>query len=150
MWKLFRPDLQVTLLDSAKKRTDYLTALLKEINTECRVVTGRSEELAHDEAFRERYDVVTARAVANLASLCEYCLPFVKVGGTFLAMKGEKDELDSARKAIEVMGAAAVGTPFRYELPSGAKRSLIIIEKTSQTPTNYPRKRVNITKNPIA
>jgi 16S rRNA (guanine527-N7)-methyltransferase len=149
IWKLFRSDLSVTLLDSAKKRTDYLAALLNEINTDCRVVTGRSEELAHDRAFRERYGVVTARAVANLASLCEYCLPFVEVGGVFLALKGENSEIDGAGNAIKLLGGE-IEEVKKYELPNGDKRNLIIVKKTSQTSAIYPRKRVNITKNPIA
>jgi len=147
--KLFRSDLQVTLLDSAKKRTDYLQSLLRHIQVECEVVTGRSEELAHNPDYREKYGLVTARAVANLAALCEYCLPFVQVGGVFLAMKGEHSEVDSARTAIELLGGEIQDT-IKYDLPSGDKRNLIIIKKVRQTPTQYPRKRVNITKNPIA
>jgi len=146
--KLYRPDLDVTLLDSSKKRTDYLGALLHEINVNCRVVTARSEELAHSPEHREKYGLVTARAVANLAALCEYCLPFVQVSGVFLAMKGENDEVDSASGALKLLGGE-ISSIKKYELPSGDKRSLIVIRKVRQTPTRYPRKRVNITKNPL-
>jgi len=150
--KLFRPDLDVTLLDSAKKRTDYLSALLRHIEVECRVVTARSEMLSHEPSYREKYELVTARAVANLASLCEYCLPFVKVGGVFLAMKGQgapAGELADSKKACKTLGGE-LSDVIEYELPSGDKRNLIVIKKIKQTPTEYPRKRINITKHPIA
>ena len=152
--KMFCPSLQMTLLDCAKKRTDYLKALLLEIGVDCEVVTGRSEELSHNPAYRERYGLVTARAVANLAALCEYCLAFVKPpagsepGGIFLAMKGESCESAGAEKAVEALGGRIVDV-IRYELPGGDKRSLVVIEKVRQTPTEYPRKRVNITKTPM-
>jgi 16S rRNA (guanine(527)-N(7))-methyltransferase RsmG len=146
--KLFRPDLSVTLLDSAKKRTDYLAALLREIEVDCTVVTARSEELSHNPDFRERFGLVTARAVANLAALCEYCLPFAEVGGVFLALKGENCESESAREAVRVLGGELERVE-RYELPSGDKRSLVVIRKVGQTPTKYPRKRTNIVRNPI-
>jgi len=153
--KLLCPELQMTLLDSAKKRTDYLKSLLEHIGVDCEVVTARSEELAHNPDYRERYGLVTARAVANLASLCEYCLPFVKPpvgseqGGVFLAMKGSDAETAGTGKALEMLGGE-IQNVIEYDLPSGDKRNLIVIKKVRQTPTNYPRKRVNITKNPIA
>jgi 16S rRNA (guanine(527)-N(7))-methyltransferase RsmG len=154
MMKLFRPDLEFALLDSAKKRTDYLRALLEEIGISCAVVTGRSEILAHKPIFREKYGLVTARAVANLAALCEYCLPFVKSGGVFLAMKGdisgkaERDSLESAKKAVRVLGGE-VARVIEYKLPCGDSRNLVVINKIKETPCEYPRRRVNITRNPI-
>ncbi|MDR0222810.1 MAG: 16S rRNA (guanine(527)-N(7))-methyltransferase RsmG [Oscillospiraceae bacterium] len=146
--KLFRPDLEITLLDSAKKRTDYLAAALREIGVNCAVITGRSEELAHDGELREGFGLVTARAVANLPALCEYCLPFVKVGGVFLAMKGENSEAASAKGAAKLLGGE-IAEVKEYALTGGDRRSLAVIRKTSQTPANYPRKRVNIIKNPL-
>jgi 16S rRNA (guanine527-N7)-methyltransferase len=153
--KLLRPDLRVTLLDSARKRTDYLEAVLREIDVECAVVMGRSEELAHSPDYREKFGVVTARAVANLAALCEYCLPFVKppagsgqAGGVFLAMKGEDSEHAAAVRAIELLGGE-IEAVHEYALPSGDARNLVVIRKVRPTPTAYPRKRVNITKNPM-
>ncbi|MCL1832328.1 MAG: 16S rRNA (guanine(527)-N(7))-methyltransferase RsmG [Oscillospiraceae bacterium] len=148
LWKLYRPDLTVTLLDSARKRTDYLSALLRELGVGCRVVTARSEELAHEAAERERYGAVTARAVANLAALCEYCLPFVAVGGVFLALKGEDCETAVASAAMSALGGELEAV-HKYALPSGDKRSLVVVRKVRQTPTKYPRKRINIVKNPI-
>ena len=147
--KLFRPDLDVTLLDSSTKRTAYLNALLKEIQLDCRVITGRSEQLAHNSEHRERYRLVIARAVANLPALCEHCLPFVQVGGAFLAMKGGEPETAAAANAMRLLGGELEDV-IAYTLPSGDKRSLVVIRKASQTSTAYPRKRVNITKAPIA
>jgi 16S rRNA (guanine527-N7)-methyltransferase len=147
--KLARPDLSVTLLDSARKRTDYLSAVLREIGVDCTVLNGRSEVFSHDSAFREKYGVVTARAVANLAALCEYCLAFVEVGGVFLALKGEDDEVGSAGRAIALLGGE-VEKVHGYFLDGGDKRNLVVIRKVRQTPAEYPRKRVNITKNPIS
>ena len=154
--KIFRPDLDVTLLDSSRKRTDYLSALLGKIGVKCRVVTGRSEELSHNPDFRERYGLVISRAVANLAALCEYCLPFVEVGGMFLARKGEGSEVVSAMNACVLLGGE-VQEIVEYELPSyemantiRPKRSLVVIKKVLQTPTKYPRRRINIVKNPIS
>ncbi|MCL1866806.1 MAG: 16S rRNA (guanine(527)-N(7))-methyltransferase RsmG [Oscillospiraceae bacterium] len=148
--KMFRPDLEVTLLDSARKRTDYLSALTAHIGVECRVVTGRCEELSRSPDFREGYGVATARAVANLSALCEYCLPFVKVGGVFVAMKGEKSEAEIGKSEA---ACAALGGEVRdvieYRLPSGDGRCLVVIEKVKATPEAFPRQRVNIVKNPI-
>ncbi|MCL1903016.1 MAG: 16S rRNA (guanine(527)-N(7))-methyltransferase RsmG [Oscillospiraceae bacterium] len=146
--KLHRPDLSVTLLDSSRKRTDYLRQLLNEIEVDCDVITARSEELAHDKSQRETYGLVVARAVANLASLCEYCLPFVKVGGVFFAMKGEKSEVTPAEKAMRLLGGE-VAEVIDYTLPSGDKRNLVVIKKIRECSTVYPRRRVNITKNPL-
>jgi len=148
LFKLFRGDLAVTLLDSSRKRTDYLKFLLEEIGVECDVITARSEDFAHEEKARERFGLVVARAVANLPALCEYCLPFVKVGGVFLAMKGDNAETETAGNAIALLGGE-VEQVKKYSLPSGDGRSLVVIRKVKQTPTKYPRKRVNIVKNPL-
>lgn len=146
--KLFRPDLDFTLLDSSRKRTDYLKAALNEIKINCVVEQARSEELSHNPDFREKYGLATARAVANLAALCEYCLPFVKQGGAFLALKGEHSETETAGNACKLLGGE-IEEVKAYQLPNGDKRNLVIIRKVRQTPENYPRKRVNITKNPL-
>ena len=148
--KLLLSELQVTLLDSARKRTDYLQLLLAHIGLSCNVVTARSEALAHNPAYREKYDIVTARAVANLASLCEYCLPFVKVGGVFLALKGESaaDEVKAARTALQLLGGE-VESVREYSLPCGDKRGVVIIRKIATTLATYPRQRVNIGKCPL-
>jgi len=146
--KVYRPDLTVTLLDSAKKRVDYMSAALREIGVDCAVVTARSEELSHNPDYREKYGLVVARAVANLPALCEYCLPFAKTDGVFMAMKGVNSEADGAAKALRLLGGE-VAEIKEYALPCGDKRSLVIIKKVAETPQCYPRRRVNITKNPL-
>jgi len=146
--KVCRPDLTVTLLDSAKKRTDYMSAALREIGADCAVITARSEELAHNGDYREKYGLVVARAVANLPALCEYCLPFAEVGGIFMAMKGVNAEVKGAKTALQLLGGE-VADVREYALSGGDKRTLVIIKKVAKTPKNYPRRRVNITKNPL-
>ena len=148
IWKILRPDLKLTLLDSLRKRTDYLELLKKELNIEYKTVHARSEELSLNPIYREKYNVAVSRAVANLPALSEYCLPFVKVGGLFLAMKGADSEAEAAGFALKVLGGK-IREVKTYTLPSGDKRSLVIIEKISKTPKEYPRQRVNITKKPL-
>jgi len=146
IWKLLRPDLEITLLDSLRKRVDYLGLLREELGLNYKAIHGRSEEVALKSDYREQFDVVVSRAVAKLPALCEYCLPFVKVGGLMLAMKGA--EAESAENALKVLGGEVVEVK-NYELPSGDKRNLIIIRKTKQTPKEFPRQRVNIAKKPL-
>ncbi|MDR1753511.1 MAG: 16S rRNA (guanine(527)-N(7))-methyltransferase RsmG [Eubacterium sp.] len=146
--KIARPDIKLTLLDSLKKRINYLNLLKLKLGTEYETIHGRSEELARSKEFREKYDVGISRAVANLPALCEYALPLVKPDGFFIAMKGENCEIESAEMALKLLGGSLVKT-FKYELPSGDKRSLVIIKKISQTSAKYPRLRVNIIKTPL-
>ncbi|MCL2693515.1 MAG: 16S rRNA (guanine(527)-N(7))-methyltransferase RsmG [Oscillospiraceae bacterium] len=146
VWKIYRPDLELTLLDSLRKRVDYLALLRGELGLEYEAVHARSEELALEKEHREMFGVAVSRAVAKLPALCEYCLPFVKVGGLMLAMKGSEGEDASA--ALELLGGE-VEDVKHYELPSGDKRRLVIIRKVKETPPAYPRRRVNITKKPL-
>ena len=156
VWKIYRPDLKLTLLDSLRKRVDYLELLKAELGLEYKTIHGRSEELTQPPplkrhplqggGLRENFDVAVSRAVANLPALCEYCLPFVKVGGMFLAMKGA--ETENAENALKLLGGE-IEEVKNYELPSGDKRNLIIIRKVRETPQKYPRQRVNISKNPL-
>jgi len=149
VWKLFRPDLKLTLLDSLRKRVNYLELLREELGLEYEAIHGRSEELAKNAQFRESYGVAVSRAVANLPALCELCLPFVKVGGVMLAMKGQiRESTENAETALSLLGGE-VEQVFDYELPSGDGRKLIVIRKTRKTPPSYPRQRVNIAKNPL-
>jgi len=146
IWKIFRPDLKVVLLDSLRKRVDYLKLLRGELGLELEVIHGRSEELSAKPEYRERFGVAVSRAVARLPALCEYCLPFVAVGGLMLAMKGSEDE--SAESALRALGGELEGVKH-YELPSGDRRTLVVIRKVTATPTKYPRQRVNIRKNEL-
>lgn len=147
--KILRPDLKLTLLDSLSKRVVFLKELSHLLGQDNTVIHGRAEESAAGE-LRESFDFATARAVAGLPALCEYCLPFVKTGGVFVALKGPAagEELSSSARAMELLGG---GNPIlkRFELPGGEQRCIILIDKISRTPTKYPRQRVKIPKNPL-
>lgn len=146
--KIYRDDLDFTLLDSGNKRIAYLESACKLLGLSCETVHARGEELGRDAKYREKYGLAAARAVAQLNVLCEYCLPFVKVGGVFLALKGEKDETENAENSVKTLGGE-IEDIKRYELPGGDKRSLIIIRKTAQTPPQYPRVSAKIAKKPL-
>lgn len=148
--KVMRDDVKLTLLDSLNKRINFLRLLSDEIGLSAECTHGRAEEQGRTPAMREKFDVATARAVANLSELCEYCLPFVKVGGMFIALKGSggEEELQGAKNAIKVLGGR-VEKSVSYNLPCGDGRTLIVIRKISQTPTKYPRNRGQMTKKPL-
>lgn len=146
--KIYRNDLQFTLLDSLNKRVVYLGLLCEKLGIVCETVHARSEEASRTPEFREKFDVAVARAVANLPALCEYCLPFVKVGGIFVALKGAEDECEIAQNAVNQLGGK-IEKNIPYALPSVDSRNLIIIRKIASTPTKYPRSAVNITKKPL-
>lgn len=141
--KILEPSIKLTLLDSLKKRLDWLSILCKELNLpDVTFLHGRAEECSHDPKYRDHFDVATARAVATLPMLSELCLPYVRQGGTFLAMKTSNDpeELSSSLALISTLGG---GDPhcFDYSLPlSGIPRRLLSIPKLIPTPPSYPRK----------
>ena len=149
--KIMNPDLKVTLLDSLNKRITFLKSLCEKLSLdEVDSVHGRAEEMGRTAQFREQYDIATARAVASLPELCEYCLPFVKVGGVFVALKGSagEKELTISQKAVETLGGK-IADCKPYTLPGGDKRTLIAIKKISQTPSKYPRNKGQMTKKPL-
>ena len=145
--KIARPDLKVTLLDSLNKRITFLNAAADAIGVQVRAIHGRAEESGRMPQLREKFDVATARAVALLPVISEYCIPFVKVGGAFLAMKGPDrgEEIDSARKAVATLGAK-IESVTETSLPDGSGRTLIVCRKTSPTPAAYPRHGSKISK----
>ncbi|MDR1464044.1 MAG: 16S rRNA (guanine(527)-N(7))-methyltransferase RsmG [Oscillospiraceae bacterium] len=150
-----RPDLRVTLLDSAGKKVRFLAETACELGVPARTLQGRAEELARGE-LRGRFDLVTARAVAALPVLCEYCLPLVKPGGAFLALKGQqgREELAQAARAIALLGGETAEQTEIAEATLGengcfGQRTLLLIRKISQTPTKYPRNGGLITKKPL-
>ncbi|MBO4897963.1 MAG: 16S rRNA (guanine(527)-N(7))-methyltransferase RsmG [Clostridia bacterium] len=148
--KIAREDLSVTLLDSLAKRVNFLSEVCSELKLkDVTPVHMRAEDAGADEKFREKYDVSVARAVANLAVLAEYCLPFVKVGGVFLALKGRDadSELSDAEKAIEVLGGKCEKTEEVFW--RGMEHRVIIIRKVCKTPSKYPRKAGKPSKSPI-
>lgn len=147
---LVRPDLRITFLDSLQKRLTFLEALTAELKVPAGMLHARAEEAGQNRAYREQFDVATARAVANLNALAEYCLPLVKVGGSFLAMKGAsgEEERAAAAGAIRRLGGEYRETRT-FRLPGGDVRTLILCKKISQTPTAYPRNGGKIAKSPL-
>lgn len=147
---LARPDLRVTFLDSLQKRLTFLAQLTQKLEVPAQMLHARAEDAGQDPQYREQFDIATARAVANLNTLTEYCLPLVKVGGNFLAMKGAsgEEELTAARGAIKKLGGEYRETRTLH-LPGGDTRTLILCKKISQTPTAYPRNGGKIAKSPL-
>lgn len=141
--KIACSELRVVLLDSLQKRIGFLNAVIDELKLEQVVaVHGRAEDMARQQQHREQYDVVVSRAVARLAVLAEYCLPFVNTGGTFIAMKGSAvdEELEESFRALEILGGK-VERVVEYELPLlGDSRHMIIVRKERPSPGKYPRK----------
>lgn len=148
--KIYRPDLNFTLIDSLGKRITYLDLACEKLGISCETLHARSEEAARNKKYREAFDYATARAVAALNVLCEYCLPYVKVGGYFIALKGAEgeNETENAKNAIEKLGGS-LERIIKYELPGGDKRCLVIIKKTRETPPTYPRNSGVIAKKPL-
>ena len=150
--KILCPSLNVTLLDGLQKRLDWLESISAELGAEnMTFVHGRAEEYGLDKDFRQQFDFATARAVADLRLLCEMCLPFVKVGGRFLAMKSVEcgDELEQASSAIEKLGGRFAGC-HDYTVPhTGVTHRVVVIEKISDTPAGYPRRWAKMQKAPL-
>lgn len=146
---IFKPDLAVSLFEPTGKRVTFLQEVAKQLQlANVTVLKERAEEAAR-KGWREKYTVVTARAVAALPILCEYCLPLAAKGGCFIAMKGEAgEELAQAQNAISQLGGQWRRT-VELQLPQGAARSLIFIEKQAPTPAKYPRNGGTIAKRPL-
>lgn len=140
--KIYNDGLEVTLLDSLNKRIIFLKEVIEQLKLKnIDAVHGRAEELGRRPEYREQYDISISRAVASLDTLLEYCMPFVKVGGYFISMKGPDvaEELKNSQKAINILGGKIIDTQI-FTLPeSDIKHSLIIIKKIKETPTKYPR-----------
>lgn len=150
--KIAYPHLQVTLLDSLQKRIKFLNEVVSQLGLNgVETIHGRAEDFAKPSMKRESYDLCVSRAVANLASLSEYCLPYVKVGGYFIPYKSGKieEEMESSKKAVFLLGGK-IEEEVRFMLPaSDISRSLIKIKKISATPKKYPRKSGMATKEPL-
>ncbi|MDE6586232.1 MAG: 16S rRNA (guanine(527)-N(7))-methyltransferase RsmG [Clostridia bacterium] len=147
---IVRKDLKFTLIESTGKKCDYLKEVVESLGLHCeQVLNIRAEDGAKDPQLREKFDVVTARAVAKLNTLSEYCLPYVKVGGTFIAYKGDGEDITEAERAISILGGK-IEEVYEYELPCGyGKRRVVIIKKVSATPLKYPRGNGKERKNPL-
>lgn len=151
--KILLPSLDVTLLDSLNKRLDWLAEVCNQLELDSvDTVHQRAEEAGHDPAFRERFDFAAARAVADLGILCELCLPFVKVGGKFLAMKAVNSgqEVDGAAPAIRELGGE-LERCWDYQIPeTGVIHRVVVVKKTAPTPPRYPRRWAKIQKAPLS
>lgn len=149
--KICRPDLTFTLLEATGKKCQFLSTVVRELDLQnVTVLNGRAEEYGKTAPYREGYDAVCARAVARLNVLLEYCLPFVKVGGVFIAYKGDaQEEIAEAKTALKILGGQ-VKQVLSYTLPSdNATRQIVVIQKTHATPANYPRGNGQERKKPL-
>lgn len=138
--KIVRPDLNITMLDSLNKRVNFQLETIKLLNlNNITAIHGRAEDMAKNTNFRESFDIATARAVANLSTLSEYCLPFVKVGGKFIVYKGanSEEEIKNAEKAISLLGGK-IENVITYKMGDNL-RTLVVINKVKNTPSLYPR-----------
>lgn len=147
---ILRPDLQITQIDCLNKRVNFLKQVASLLNLNVRVFHGRAEEFGRNEVFREQFDFVVARAVAPLNRLLEYCLPFVRVNGLFVALKGRnfEIEMDAAKSAVQKLGGKFEEVKT-FKLGSSMERALIMVRKISQTVTKYPRMNSKILKNAL-
>lgn len=143
--KIYRPDIYMTLLDSLNKRVNFLKTVSE--NTEkMECIHARAEEMGRKPEHREKYDIATARAVAALPVLAEYCMPYVKVGGSFIALKGPGENISEGENAVKLLGGE-IDKVTEYKLPCGDGRVMVIIKKVSATSTKYPRSSGQISKN---
>ncbi len=150
--KIAFPDLKITLLDSLNKRVNFLQTVIEELGLEkISAVHGRAEDYGNNSEYREKYDYCVSRAVANLSTLSEYCLPFVKVGGKFISYKAGTidEELDKAKGAIKLLGSKTQKV-VKFSLEEAdAERSFVIIEKKEKMAKKYPRKAGLPSKEPL-
>lgn len=148
--KIARPDIKLTLLDSLNKRLVFLGELSEKLGQDNDIVHYRAENAGADPVLREKFDCATSRAVAQLAVLCEYCLPLLKVGGKMIALKGGDcaAEIAAAENAIKLLGGR-LKKADEYFLADAGKRTLVVIDKIAPTPKKYPRQRVKLTEKPL-
>ena len=145
--KLLRPDIQITLLDSLQKRLTFLEAVCSQLGIQAELLHARAEDAGRDPARRERYDVATSRAVAGMDLLAEYCLPLVRPGGVLLALKGSGGAAEARAGAAMVERCGGTLRAVKeYALPSGDRRTLVVVEKTAPTPKGYPRTPAQLAK----
>lgn len=149
--KIARPDIRLTLLDSLNKRLVFLNEVLTTLGLKAELVHSRAEEGAKNVKYRENFDFSVSRAVARLNVLCEYCLPYVKTGGKFIAMKGSgaDEEIAAAKSAISQLGGK-INTAHKFSLPNNeGERAIIVIDKVKATPKQFPRIYSKIKSNPL-
>lgn len=145
---IYNPDLCLTMMDAINKRLTFLDTAIHAIGLEANLIHARAEDSGQDKNYREMFDLATARAVAPMNVLAEYCLPFVKVGGYFVALKGSNDDTEQAKDAIATLGGEVVSN-VSYKLNATEPRSIVVVKKISQTPTQFPRKAKKISAKPL-
>jgi 16S rRNA (guanine527-N7)-methyltransferase len=145
-----RPDIKITLLDGTNKRLNFISDVLNELALNAEILHMRAELAGKEPKYRENFDIVTARAVASMSVLSEYCLPFAKVGGIFAPMKSVKvdEELELSLSAVKLLGGK-IRELKRLNIQNCGERCIIITEKISQTPSKYPRASSQIAKKPL-
>lgn len=143
---IVRPDLKGTLLEALNKRCVFLEKACELTEVDAKVIHGRAEDYAKEK--REAFDFATARAVAAMPVLCEYCIPYAKTGGRFIALKSVNEDETLCEKAVKVLGGK-IAEIKDYTITNGDNRRLFIIDKVSQTPTKYPRNPSMIKKKPL-
>ena len=150
--KIYRQDIEITLLDSLQKRINFLDEVIRELNLEkIETLHSRAEDFGKDKKYREKFDIATSRAVANLATLSEYLLPLVKIGGKVISMKGSliEEELENSKNAIKILGGK-IERVDEFDLPnSDISRNIVLIDKIKETPNKYPRKAGEPSKKPL-
>lgn len=150
--KIFKPDLEIFLLDSLKKRVEFLKQVVMELDLQNVIcLHGRAEDFARDKDFREQFDLATSRAVAGLNILSEYCLPFVKIGGTFVAMKGKifREEISEAENVMKILGGGDINFDEKFLPTLSDVRAVIYVEKIKNTPKKFPRSAGIPSKRPL-
>ena len=148
--KIVYPHIQLTLVDSVGKRVNFLSEVVEKLGLEdVETIHSRTEDLAHNQKYREKYDMVTARAVASMNVLAEYCIPYAKIGGYFAAYKSGniEEEIENAKNAVKTLGGKIEKTDVFEIYEMG--RSIVLIKKVSSTPKMYPRKAGTPSKNPL-
>ena len=146
--KIYRNDIKLTMLDSLNKRIRFLNELCERLSIETETVHGRAEEYGRKTEFRERYDIAVARAVASMPSVSEYCLPIVKTGGIFAAMKGPNEDAGNAENAVKILGGEKIRV-YDYYLGKDDRRKIFYVKKITNTPTKYTRNGGQIKNNPL-
>lgn len=148
--KIARPDIQLTLLDSLNKRLIFLDEVCKAIGIDVEIVHARAEDGGRDVKHREMYDVAVSRAVARLNVLSEYCIPYVKLKGAFVAMKGPEmaEEIQEAEKAVSLLGGKIVKSE-EFTIPDNSNRTIVVIQKERFTINKYPRQGIKIKNKPL-
>ncbi len=150
--KIVFPELEITLMDSLNKRVLFLQDVISSLQLQdIEAVHGRAEEAARNKKYREGFDLCVSRAVANISTLSEYCLPFIKIGGSFISYKSStiEDELEDGKKGIAILGGK-VKDVYKFTLPdSELQRSFVVIQKEKKTPKAYPRKAGTPSKDPL-